>query len=304
MPDAPHVLIVDDEPHLLEALSRLLSLSSYRVQEAPTAGDALRLARAAPPDLVLLDVVLPDMSGTEVCRQIKADPALVDTHVILFSGIMTDSDAQAKGMAAGADGYMSRPLSNRELLSRLEAALRTQRAEKALREANELYQATTERVSEAILIADDAGTLVHVAGNVRAIFGYSVQEAFALGHLSSLIGRQICRPDHVPALGGRQSIQQQIEDRKGREHTLSIDVKRLSAQGNGKVLYICHDESNAGEATKGVPQESPAHLERLVNDCMAKLALTKEQLESEIAERLRLERALHAATQKARPASG
>ena len=133
MNETPRVLVVDDEPHLLEAISRLLRMANYEVLQAPRAHTALELAKAQRPDLVLLDVVMPGMDGTEVCRQIKTNPHLVDTHVVLFSGIMTDSDAQSRGLEAGADGYIARPVSNRELLSRLEALLRTQRAEKALR---------------------------------------------------------------------------------------------------------------------------------------------------------------------------
>jgi PAS domain S-box-containing protein len=300
MTETPRVLVVDDEPHLLEAISRLLSLSNYQVIEAPTAAEALRQARSQRPDVVLLDVVLPDMDGTEVCRQIKADPELIDTHVILFSGIMTDSDAHARGLAAGADGYLSRPISNRELLSRLEALTRTQRAEKALREAKQLYRATTESICEAIFVADDAGALIHVAGNVRGIFGYSIQEAYALGHLSCLFGRQICDPDQLQAIGDTHRSEQRIEDRRGQERALSIDAKRLSVR-NGTILCICRESGSQRSARADTPQEPAQHLEQLVRDCMARLASAQELLERETAERVRLEKALREAKENAPP---
>jgi len=230
--------VVDDEPHLLEAVSRLLSLADYRVQEAPTGRDALRVVKEEPPDLVLLDVVLPDLDGTEVCRQIKADPALVDTHVVLFSGIMTDSESQARGLAAGADGYLSRPISNKELLARLEALLRTQRAEKALREAQALFQATTEAISEAVFVTDDNGKLVQVAGNVEGILGYSIEEAYALGDLSALFRSKACEPADLPSTDASRRVEQRVADKQGRERTLSIEAKRLPGR-RGKTVYIC-----------------------------------------------------------------
>ena len=302
MIEMPRVLIVDDEPHLLEAISRLLSLANYQVIEAPTAEEALRQAKAQHPDVVLLDVVLPDMDGTEVCRQIKADPELVDTHVVLFSGIMTDSDAQARGLAAGADGYLSRPVSNRELLSRLAALSRTQRAEKALREAKELYRATTQSICEAVFVTDEAGALIHVAGNVRGIFGYSIQEAYALGHLSCLFGKQICEPEQLQVAGETHRSEQRIEDRRGQERALSIDAKRLSVR-NGTILCICRESGSQQNARADTPQEPTQHLEQLVQDCMGKLASAKEQLGRETAERVRLEKALREAKENAPPST-
>lgn len=128
------ILVVDDDPHMLRAHVRLLGKAGYRVLEAANGRDGLCLARESEPDLILLDVVLPDISGVEVCRRIKADEALVRSFVVLLSGLKTASDAQAEGLEAGADGYIVRPISNRELLARVEAFLRIKRTEDTLRE--------------------------------------------------------------------------------------------------------------------------------------------------------------------------
>jgi len=134
MEQAVTILVVDDDPHMLRAHARLLDKAGYRVLKAASGRDGLRLARESEPDLVLLDVVLPDISGVEVCRRIKAERALVGGFVVLLSGLKTASDAQAAGLEAGADGYIVRPISNRELLARVEAFLRIRRTEEALRE--------------------------------------------------------------------------------------------------------------------------------------------------------------------------
>ena len=89
------VLVVDDEPLLLRQNSALLSEAGYQVLEAATGREALLLATEGRPDLVLLDVMLPDMDGLEVCRRIKTDPYLADTFVALLSSRRTESASQA-----------------------------------------------------------------------------------------------------------------------------------------------------------------------------------------------------------------
>ena len=128
------ILVVDDDPRLLRVTSRVLSASGYDVREAPTGGEALQLAQDFRPDLIVLDVILPDIGGVEVCRRIKADETLVGTYVLMFSGLRTGSENQAVGLEAGADGYIVRPITNRELLARVEAMLRLKRVEDALRQ--------------------------------------------------------------------------------------------------------------------------------------------------------------------------
>ncbi|MGD9316360.1 MAG: PAS domain-containing protein [Anaerolineae bacterium] len=127
------ILVIDDEPLLLRATSRLLVEAGYQVLEAAAGGEGLRLAREARPDLVLLDVMLPDMDGLEVCRRLKADAKLSNTLVVLLSGKKIDSDNQAEGLEEGADDYVVRPVSNRELLARVGAMLRIRRAEEMRR---------------------------------------------------------------------------------------------------------------------------------------------------------------------------
>ncbi len=130
---AARVLIVDDEPFLLHSTSRLLTDAGYQVVEAATGSEGLRLAREVRPDLILLDVILPDMDGMEVCRRIKADPALANTFVAMLSGRRIDSASQAEGLEEGANEYIVRPASERELVARVKAMLRIQHAEEMLR---------------------------------------------------------------------------------------------------------------------------------------------------------------------------
>jgi len=131
-----HILVVDDNTVLRRMTVITLTGAGYRVTEATTGAEALRLARATQPQLVLLDVGLPDLDGREVCRRLKADAATAALFVVLFSSTNISTLDQAMGLEHGADGYITRPISNRELLARVQAMLRLQQAEAALRQTN------------------------------------------------------------------------------------------------------------------------------------------------------------------------
>ncbi|GBE00009.1 non-motile and phage-resistance protein [bacterium BMS3Abin07] len=133
----PRILCVDDDPDLRSLTLGILSLEGYEVIEASSGNECLRITKKEHPDLILLDVNLPDINGFDVCSQIKMDPKLVGTYVILISGTVISSDRQAEGLEAGADGYIARPISNHELLARVQAILRIKKAEGELRESRE-----------------------------------------------------------------------------------------------------------------------------------------------------------------------
>ena len=118
------ILIVDDNPMVLFAMVHLLKSEGYSVLEAKTGEECLALARAEQPDLVLLDVMLPDVNGVELCRQIKAGSDTSQLFVVLLSSIETSPESRVTGLDAGADGYIARPIENRELLARVKALLR------------------------------------------------------------------------------------------------------------------------------------------------------------------------------------
>jgi signal transduction histidine kinase len=143
------ILVVDDNPVALFAVSHVLRSEGYNVLEAPTGSAGLTLAREKLPDLVLLDVMLPDINGIEVCRRIKAETATSKIFVVLLSSVETSPDSQSAGLEAGADGYIARPIENRELAARVQAMLRIGQAEAALRKAHdELEQRVAERTTE------------------------------------------------------------------------------------------------------------------------------------------------------------
>ena len=110
------ILVVDDYPGARYLRSRILSNAGFEVLEAGSGEEALRLARAAHPVLILLDVNLPDISGTEVCRTLKQDPATADIRIVQITGAWMSEDARQQGMASGADAYLTEPVDDTTLL--------------------------------------------------------------------------------------------------------------------------------------------------------------------------------------------
>jgi CheY-like chemotaxis protein len=113
------VLIVDDEPHIIDLVRITLEDNRVQILEAADGTTALDRAAAFRPDLVLLDVDLPDVCGFEVCRRIKQDTELAKTKVVMLTAAAQRDDV-ARGFAAGADEYLTKPFSPVRLLSLVE----------------------------------------------------------------------------------------------------------------------------------------------------------------------------------------
>jgi two-component system KDP operon response regulator KdpE len=116
----PRVLVVDDEPQILRALQTNLRGAGYEVDTAATAEAALAAAAMRPPDAVILDLVLPDRSGTEVCRELRT----WSSAPVLVLSVVGDEPEKVAALDAGADDYIEKPFGIEELLARLRAVLR------------------------------------------------------------------------------------------------------------------------------------------------------------------------------------
>ena len=116
------VLVVEDEESILLSLEFLLNKEGYAVSTARDGATALQLLERQSPDLVLLDVMLPLLDGFELCRTIRADPALVKTRIMLVTARGREAEI-ARGLALGADAYLTKPFSTRELMDTVRALL-------------------------------------------------------------------------------------------------------------------------------------------------------------------------------------
>jgi two-component system phosphate regulon response regulator PhoB len=122
------ILVIEDEQDLAGLVEYNLRAAGFETETANTGASGLAKARANPPDLVLLDLMLPDLAGGEVLRMMKSDPALRKTAVVIVSAKGQESD-RIQGLEAGADDYVPKPFSVRELILRVKAVLRRADAE-------------------------------------------------------------------------------------------------------------------------------------------------------------------------------
>jgi hypothetical protein len=155
------ILVVEDDLPLLEAMVRLLSAEGYEVAGAGSGDECLRLAMDFLPDLVLLDVVLPDADGRDICLSLKGAPELRDAHVLLVSGVQTDPGEQAMALQAGADGFLVKPVDEEELAARVAVALRRRRGEMELRAQRDLLQKVIDAIPNPVFIKDREGVYVN-----------------------------------------------------------------------------------------------------------------------------------------------
>lgn len=129
------ILIVDDTPANLQLLSKMLSEQGYRVRPVPNGSVALSVAQVEPPDLVLLDIRMPEMDGYAVCKHLKADPQTRDIPIIFISALDATQDKVTAFTAGGVD-YVTKPFQNEEVLARVETHLALRNLQKQLQDAN------------------------------------------------------------------------------------------------------------------------------------------------------------------------
>ena len=118
------VLVVDDEPNIVLSLEFIMKQAGFEVRVARDGDEALGAIEASPPDLVLLDVMMPKRDGYDVCQTIRANPAWKAIHIIMLTAKGRDIERE-KGMALGADDYITKPFSTREVIARVERFLDT-----------------------------------------------------------------------------------------------------------------------------------------------------------------------------------
>jgi PAS domain S-box-containing protein len=134
------VLNVDDYEAGRYATSRVLRQAGFEVVDAATGEEALRRVRADEPDLVVLDVNLPDLDGFEVCRRIKTTPETSSIPVLYLSAAYRTPEHRVQGLDLGADGYLTQPVDPRELVATVNALLRAREVEAAVRESEERFR--------------------------------------------------------------------------------------------------------------------------------------------------------------------
>lgn len=248
----PTILVVDDTPLNL-ALMRDLLETDYTVKLAPSGERALKIAKNQAPDLVLLDIMMPDLDGYEVCRRLKADPATADIPVIFLTGKAETQDEQM-GFALGAADYITKPISPPIVLARVKAHLLLKQARDALERRN---REDTRRFDSALAQQVQLNEL-------KSTFVAMTSHEFRTPLTSILVSQSLLRNycDRLP-VEERNSLLDSIETSVKRmvlmlDQVLTIgraDAHLLSfAPKPFNLLNLCNqlrDEVNASHAVQG-----------------------------------------------------
>jgi PAS domain S-box-containing protein len=180
MNQAGTVLIVDDEKMILDYLEALLTTEGYQIALASNGFEALGKAEELTPDLVLLDVMMPEMDGFEVCRRLRATPRLAEVPIIMVTGL-DDQKSRLEGIEAGANDFVTKPFNGAELRARVRTITRLNRHRQMrtleLRAERDRTHAILEALGEAVVVTDVDGRIRYLNPATVALTGYSDREA-------------------------------------------------------------------------------------------------------------------------------
>ena len=143
----PRILIVDDEPINLDILQTRLAVHGYEILTATNGEEALTVATAQRPDLILLDIMMPKIDGIDVCRRLKADPSLPFMPIILVTAKADSKDVVA-GLEAGAEEYLTKPIDQAALVARVKSMLRIKALHDTVQEQATRLEAQSEQLAE------------------------------------------------------------------------------------------------------------------------------------------------------------
>lgn len=252
MAESHAVLVVDDDTSALKATVRTLEKAGYLVFRTASGGGALRKVRAHRPSLVLLDMMLPDISGTEVLRRIRVDPALEAVSVVLFGAHAITPEQQALALDGGADGYIVRPVADEELLARVRAHLRQRTRIEGYRTSEARVRTVVEHQVDAVLVVDVLGVITYANPAAGALFGRDPGD---------LIGA----PFGFPVIG--QDVDVQLLDIPRRDRPTAMAEMRVTPiewEGRSAWIATLRDITARRTAERAV-RESKALLDMATN---------------------------------------
>ncbi|MFU8807158.1 MAG: response regulator, partial [Bradymonadaceae bacterium] len=206
---SPLILIVDDNHANLQAMEALFKEQGYRLAKAVSGEDALEKVKNLDPDLVLLDVLMPDMDGFEVCRRLRATPAVAEVPIVMLTAL-TDEEAKLAGFESGADDFVSKPLDWVELSTRVRSIIRLNRYRRLVVERT--------RMEELIRLAPCGWVICDARGIVRLTNDRMVSLVPVQSH-RSLIGMHFST---FFAVNERERVKAWLEDSGERPRIESV----------------------------------------------------------------------------------
>lgn len=196
------ILVVDDTRENLRLLVRLLAEQGYKVRPTASGSMALTAAQISPPDLILLDIMMPEMNGFIVCAHLKADPQTQNIPVIFISALH-ETEKIVQAFAAGGVDYITKPFQSDEVLARVKAHLTIRKLQKELAQKNEELQTKNEALEQALANVKTLAGLLPICANCKKIrdddgYWHNVEE-YIRAHSNAIFSHGIC-PDCMKEL--------------------------------------------------------------------------------------------------------
>lgn len=184
MNDSPHILIVDDREDSRKILQTILNKEGYNLTFASCGHEAIEKISIAKPDLILLDVLMPDMNGFEVCKHIRSTPSLADIPVIIVTGL-DERQARLEGLSAGADDFISKPIDKHELKARVHTITRLNRQRNIMAETINKQNMELKELNSKLkkFLEEDASKVASMLLIERDKFKWIVDNYYSLGSL-------------------------------------------------------------------------------------------------------------------------
>jgi PAS domain S-box-containing protein len=290
------ILIVDDEPSARDTMEMVLFREGYDLVFAGNGREALKTAAELTPDLILLDVMMPDIDGFKVCQRLRTDPVLAEVPIILVTAL-DDRDSRLRGIEAGADDFVSKPIDKTELLARVRSIIRLDRyrrllneqnrrqwAEEALQESEARSRRLFEDVPLGLYRTSPEGRVLEANAALVQMLGYPDREALlAVNVVDAYLDSE--QRERWQALMEREGVVRSFEVQLRRCDGTIIwvrDMARPILDGEGRVLYYEGSFEDVTERRRA--EEALRHVDRLqvLNELDQALASTLDP--EEIAE--------------------
>ncbi|MFN6479496.1 response regulator [Nostoc sp. DedQUE07] len=226
------ILHVDDNEANRYVVTRILQNAGFSVVEAATGAAGLEAIVNFQPDLIILDVQLPDISGFEVCRQIKANPETAFIPVLHLSASFVQSQDKAEGLDSGADAYLVQPVEPIELLATLRSLLRIRRAEEAALSSAREWQTTFDSMNDGVSLVDQEGRIMRCNRAMMQLFNKPSHEILGYAH-HELMGAKLGIGDGTCFRRAKQTHQRQVLEFQSQERWFAKTIDPvLDRDGN------------------------------------------------------------------------
>ncbi len=282
------ILLVDDNPNNLKLLTKILEESGFKIKASTSGKFALQAVQATPPDLILLDIMMPEMDGYEVSKQLKLNPDTADIPVIFISAL-SETDDKLKAFAAGGVDYVSKPFQEAEVLARVNTHLTLKKIREELEglvehrtaqlevKTEELKEETEERIQvshelqkseqryreifnatdESIIIHDSStGAILEVNQATLEMFGYNHEETLnmGVGELSK-DAPPYSQPEALTQIQkaveeGPQEFEWRYKKKNGELFWGAINLKSSKIGGQSRVIAVVRDITERKKAEK------------------------------------------------------